>query len=78
MLSNHSGSAGSEAIATLSVLCLSGNTSVDVNTFNATSAAADLAFGFIAYRPGNTQILPASAYPDATECTMRGDVVECV
>ena len=61
-----------------SVACTTGNISVQINTYNAAGVATDRAFQFIAYRPGNGQLLPASAHADATECTVRADVVECV
>jgi hypothetical protein len=54
-----------------STSCGSGDTSVQVNTYNAAGAAADRGFQFIAYRAGNNQIVPTSAPPPgATECTM--------
>ncbi len=62
-----------------SVACLSGNTNVSIRTVNSANAATDRPFQFIAYRPGNGQILPASAHPNATECTSHPDgTVECV
>jgi hypothetical protein len=73
--------AGFEQVATVSVLCLSGDAHIDVNTFDAfpTVAAADRAFQFIVYRPGDGQLLPASAHPGATECTSQSDgTVECL
>jgi hypothetical protein len=62
-----------------SVSCGTGNTNVSVRTFNPAGTATDLAFQFIAYRFGNNQILPASAHPGATECTVdAAGTVECV
>jgi hypothetical protein len=66
------------------VNCGNGNTSVQINTYSAAipPVATDRGFQFIAYRPGNNQILPASvlsAHPGATECTAHPDgTVECV
>jgi hypothetical protein len=73
-------SGGSEhEIAFASTSCGSGNTSVQIQTFNAAGAAADRGFQFIAYRPGNNQILPTSAPAGATECTLDGaGTFECV
>jgi hypothetical protein len=50
--------------------CLSGDTTVNVQTFNAAGTLTDRGFQFIAYGTGNNQILPTSAPPGATECTM--------
>ncbi len=68
-----------EHVGFASIQCLSGDTSVQIDTYNTAFAAADRAFVFMAYRPGNNQILPASAHPDATQCTVNPDgTVECV
>jgi hypothetical protein len=67
-----------QAIGFASVSCASGDTTVQINTYNAAGVATDRAFQFIAYRPGNNQILPASEHPGAKECTVHSDgVVEC-
>lgn len=62
--------------------CGSGDTTMSVNTYNQAGTAADRAFVFIAYRPGNGQVLPAVAaegHPGATTCTVYPDgTVNCV
>jgi hypothetical protein len=60
-------------------VCGSGDTSLSIVTRDVSNALADRGFQFIAYRPGNTQILPASAHAGATECTVHSDgTIDCV
>jgi hypothetical protein len=79
IVSGNDGNPGiQQTVGFASIQCTPGDTSVQINTYNASGAATDRAFEFIAYRPGNNQILPASANPGATECTVRSGVVACV
>jgi hypothetical protein len=73
-------SGGSEKeVAFASTSCASGNTNVQIQTSNAAGTSTDRGFQFIAYLPGNSQILPTSAPPGATECTLDGaGTFECV
>jgi hypothetical protein len=63
--------AGSQqAVSFTSTTCATGNTTVQVQTYNAAGTATDRGFQFIAYKPGNNQIVPTAAPPPgATECT---------
>jgi hypothetical protein len=64
-------SAGSEQeIVSTTTFCATGNTTVQIQTYNAAGGASDRGFQFIAYHVGNNQVLPTSAPPPgATECT---------
>jgi hypothetical protein len=65
-------SGGSEReIAFAGTNCTSGDTNVQIRTYNAAGTSADRGFQFIAYRAGGTQIVPTSAPPPgATQCTL--------